>query len=122
MSFQDTAAHLRQTKKLRLPRLQAGVRRPGDLGSFHPPLGERRSDLWWQAQVSDLTPSGLCVILTRHFGSGSILDVNLPSRADPSGKTFLLRVLEVRSGDSGGWSHRCAFVRPLTDDEMQGLQ
>jgi hypothetical protein len=122
MNLHDSRAHLRQTKKLRLPRLQAGVRRPGDLATFHPPLGERRADLWWQAQVVDLTPNGMGVVLTRHFGSGSMLEVNLPGPADPAGQTFLLRVLDVQPGDSGGWFHRCAFVRDVGADEIQALQ
>jgi hypothetical protein len=122
MNVRESPSHLRQTKKLRLPRLQAGVRRVGDPATFHPPLGDRRADLWWHAQVTDLTQTGVGLVLSRHFGAGTLLEVNLPSPADPAGKTYLLRVVDVQAAEQGQWCHRGAFVRHLSEDEIQALR
>jgi hypothetical protein len=78
------------------------------------------NELWWPAQIRDVSLGGLGLVLRRRFEAGTGLVVELP---EGSGGTFtvIARVVRVRAESGGVWLHGCTFVSTLSEDALATL-
>ncbi len=89
--------------------------------SCQPPSAWRSGGREWPARIRDLSTGGLCLVLGRRFEPGAGLAVEAPAVDDGSPSTLLVRVVNVRAVGPGSWALGCAFVSPLSEEELQGL-
>jgi hypothetical protein len=68
-----------------------------------------------------VSAGGLCLVLNRRFERGAGLAIELPGTDPESPSTLLARVMNVRADGPGAWVLGCAFVSPLSDEELQAL-
>ena len=121
MSNQQTtpktpAAGARQAER------RAWVRYPTDLPGSCQPLGQRRDDnLWWSAQVRDLSAGGIGLVVSRRFEVGTILSVELPSTTQGPSVSVLARVVRCAALADGRWLIGCEFASPLSEDDVRAL-
>jgi len=86
-----------------------------------PPSDWKRGGRKWTARVRDVSAGGLLLVLGRRFERGAGLAIELPGSDPDSPSTLLARVMNVRTEGDGTWALGCAFVSPLSDDELQAL-
>lgn len=102
--------------------LRVSERVPCDVpASCQPPSDWKRGGQKWTARVRDLSTHGLCLVLGRRFERGAGLAIELPGADPDSPSTLLARVMNVSSESAGQWVLGCAFVSPLSDEELQTL-
>ena len=89
--------------------------------SCQPPSDWKRGGQKWLARVRDVSSGGLCLVLSRRFERGAGLAIELPGADPDSPSTLLARVMNVRAEGGGAWALGCAFVSPLSDEELQAL-
>jgi hypothetical protein len=78
-------------------------------------------DFIWPATITDLSTSGLGLVLGRRFEPGAGLAVELPASADRCEETFLVKVVKVYPMPGGHWLLGCTFVSALSEDTVQTL-
>jgi len=86
-----------------------------------PPSAWKSGGRDWPARIRDLSTGGLCLVLGRRFEPGAGLAIEVPAADEGSSSTLLARVVHVRADGPGSWALGCAFVSPLSDEELQGL-
>src|SRR5205814_2331971 len=86
-----------------------------------PPSDWKRGGQKWMARVRDISTGGLCLVLSRRFERGAGLAIEVPGADGESPSTLLARVMHVRAEAGGGWALGCAFVSPLSDEELEAL-
>jgi PilZ domain len=117
-SIAPAAAHHKTPKDLRVwDRFSCDVP-----VSCQPPFGFGGGDLKWSAQICDVSPGGLCLILQRRFERGATLAIELPTQGGSTPSTLLARVANVKAAPGGMWSLGCAFVSQLGDEELHILR
>ena len=89
--------------------------------SCQPPSDWKRGGQKWTARVRDVSAGGLRLILGRRFERGAGLAIELPGPDADSPSILLARVMNVRPESNGTWALGCAFVSPLSDEELQAL-
>jgi PilZ domain-containing protein len=101
--------------------LRVAERFPCDVpASCQPPSDWKRGGKKWVARVRNVSTHGLCLVLSRRFERGAGLAIELVGRDGNSSSTLLARVMNVRLEDDS-WVLGCAFVSPLSDEELQSL-
>jgi hypothetical protein len=106
---------------LRIER-RAWIRYPTDRDTFcRPGTGRKDRDLWWQAEVRNLSAGGIGLVLNRRFTPGTILSVELPSANQGPVILLLARVVHATAQADGGWLIGCEFATRLRDDDLQAL-
>jgi PilZ domain len=83
------------------------------------PLGRETGA--WSATVQDISRSGVALVMNREVRPGSVLVVALEGVGGRFARPLLLRVTNTRPGMAGRWHVGCAFVKPLTEDDLQAL-
>jgi hypothetical protein len=78
-------------------------------------------DFIWPATITDLSTSGLGIVLGRRFEPGAGLAVELPASADRCEETFLVKVLKVYPMPGGHWLLGCTFVSALSEETVETL-
>jgi hypothetical protein len=84
----------------------------------------RGHDVGWPGQIHDISCGGVGLILRHRFRPGTRLTVELRARTGGVLRTVRLRVVHARAVLVEGcpcWLLGCAFVEPLTDEELQPL-
>lgn len=79
------------------------------------------NELAWPAQIRDLSQGGMGLILNRRFEPGTGLAVEIPETDNYPADTLLARVVHATRQPHEKWLLGCAFVSPLSDDELQRL-
>ncbi len=110
------------TKKVRLMQRRAGVCLPCTPHTFHPPTGQRRADLWWEAMVVGLQPTKAALIVGRRFEPGSLLEVEIAAPSGPAVTTQMAQATEIKPQETGGYLIQALFVPPLADDVFASLR
>ncbi|HZZ79676.1 MAG TPA: serine/threonine-protein kinase, partial [Gemmataceae bacterium] len=82
---------------------------------------ETESQTSYQAQVSDLSTSGIGLLLPRRFETGSLLTVVLTSRNGDAQETRKVRVVRVSRAEGHGWFVAGVLLKELTKEELRGL-
>ena len=90
--------------------------------SCQPPSGWGGREIKWQARVRDVSSGGLGLVLQRRFERGAGLAIDLPATDDSPACTILARVMNVRSERGGTWLLGCAFLSPLSEEELLTLR
>jgi hypothetical protein len=84
------------------------------------PLAARGdNEISWPAQIRDLSQGGVGVVLTRRYEPGAALAIEIPESDTVT--TLMGKVVHTTSLPGRLWLHGCAFVSPLSEDEVQRL-
>ncbi len=75
----------------------------------------------WQANVRDISCTGIGLLLPRRFERGTLLTVELGEAAAGQTHLLLARVVHATAQPEGNWLIGCALTSPLTEDEVQLL-
>jgi serine/threonine protein kinase len=75
----------------------------------------------WDAEVQDVSLTGIRLELDRRFEPGSVLTVAVSDSQWGSVSTWLVRVRWVRAGAAKKWLIGCAFVNALCEDDLHAL-
>jgi len=87
--------------------------------SLHPDVTECQTT--WEAQVYDLSVTGIGLFLSRRFEPGSVLTVDLTSGAGDVKRTREIRVVRVAPADRGGWFLGGTLTEKLSKEELRLL-
>lgn len=97
------------------------VRHPCNLDTMCQPGEGRLDQFWWLAQVQDISPRGMRLVLGRRFESGTTLAIAMQSTTYAYSLTLQAEVVYANPHPSGGFATGCVFSRELTDDELKAL-
>lgn len=76
----------------------------------------------WVARISDVSITGIGLLVTRRFEIGTVLMVRLPELIRVDGPEYLfVRVVRQESLGRKRWRLGCAFSSPLSEEEMQTM-
>jgi serine/threonine protein kinase len=75
----------------------------------------------YQAQVSDLSTSGIGLLLPRRFEPGSVLSLVLSSRDGKAQESRKVRIVRVSRADGHGWFVAGVLLEELTKEELRSL-
>jgi hypothetical protein len=89
--------------------------------AFFQPAPQPLSDLWWQADVRNISLGGVALATRRRFEPGAILDIELAGPDGEPVRTLLARVVRVREQEDGLWLIGCRFIGRLGEEEFQAL-
>jgi hypothetical protein len=81
---------------------------------------EQPSSVWF-GRLWDISRGGGALLLTRSFLEGSTLVIELSHPANGDPRFFLVRVAYSKREGGLGWIIGCEFLRPLSEEEWQGL-
>ncbi|MCS6851805.1 MAG: PilZ domain-containing protein [Gemmataceae bacterium] len=84
------------------------------------PIATTRDDPW-PAQVRDLSPRGIGLLLKRRFEPGTLLAVELQSLSQSYSRTLVARVVHAKAQSSGDWMIGCMLASRLDEDELEAL-
>jgi hypothetical protein len=101
---------------------RVAVRYPSELDAICEPAAAKTSaepEMRWSAKVRDISTGGLGLWLGRRFERGTVLIVELPTVDEDSPRLMPVRVAHVTRAGPGQWIVGCAFVRRLSEDELQ---
>jgi hypothetical protein len=73
------------------------------------------------AQVLNISPTGVGLLVDREVENGTLLSVELASAAGRAGKTMLSCVVHVGRHGEGGWALGCNFITELSEAELLAL-
>jgi hypothetical protein len=116
-----------------LPQEQAGpaataacrrlcVRHVADVATVCQPVASWTTDqLKWQAQIRDVSFTGIALVLPRRFDRGTGLAVEVPGPDADSSHTIFAKIVRVVEEPDGSWLVGCVFVSELSDAELQAL-
>jgi serine/threonine protein kinase len=95
------------------------IRFPSSLPGSCGPLqgGVRR----WQAEVEDISLTGIRLRLDRRFEPATLLSVELAGKEADVSSLFLVRVHWVRQTAPKVWSAGCSFSQPLEETDLYTL-
>jgi len=75
---------------------------------------------WW-GRLRNISSAGLAVRLSRPFEPRSLLIIELTDQARRRTYYFPVRVVHATAEGDRLWLIGCAFLRPLSDNEVQGF-
>jgi hypothetical protein len=78
-------------------------------------------ELRWPATISDISQGGVRITLQRRFEKGAGLAIELPGNSERESSVVFVKVVHLKSRESGGWILGCRFLSELSDDELQYL-
>jgi hypothetical protein len=88
---------------------------------FYQLLTSQGQDLWWNARIVDVSLGGSTLVLTRSVRVGDRIAVDLREAHQGVERNAVARVVHVREA-RGGWQIGCAWLGPLTQDELALLR
>jgi hypothetical protein len=83
-------------------------------------LGKREGEAW-AARVGDLSRSGATLIADVEVRPGTVLVVALEGMGGRFARPMLMRVMNLRARPDNRWQLGCAFVKALSEDDVQAL-
>jgi hypothetical protein len=87
--------------------------------AFYRFLGDLSQELWWKAEIRDVSPTGLGLILTRPAATGTRLTIDL--REAGLARNAVARVARC-CPIAGGWFAGCSLGRPFSTEEVECLR
>lgn len=93
-------------------------RHPCRREAFYRFLGDLGHELWWKAEIRDISATGLGLILSRPAATGARLTLDL--REVGLGRWVVARVARC-CPIAGGWFAGCSVTRAFTPDEVRRL-
>ncbi len=75
----------------------------------------------WASTILNISTAGICLNVARRFEKGTGLAIELPADSGRQAYTVLGKVVYVRPQKDGSWTHGCAFLSELNEDEIQRL-
>ncbi|HXG09930.1 MAG TPA: PilZ domain-containing protein [Gemmataceae bacterium] len=100
---------------------RAHVRHSCSQPAFFQPAPQPGDDLWWQAEICDMSIGGLALITRRRFEPGTILDVQVPNEEGSGERILLARVARVVRQEDATWLIGCEFLRRIDNEDLQAL-
>jgi hypothetical protein len=83
-------------------------------------LTTKESELRWSGTIRDVSRGGIGLILSRRFEPGTLLILELASAGKES-RHLALRVVHARAERKGDWTVGCAFVCPISEEDLQTI-
>jgi hypothetical protein len=111
----EEAKHRTQTER------RAWVRLPTSQAVSCQPIAASTPDTGWLGKLVNISPGGLALLLSRRFEPGTLLIVELPSKAQRRARTVGVRVVHAKPEKDTCWILGCEIISPLTEDDMQSL-
>ena len=84
------------------------------------PITAKGCDLWWLADIKDVSASGMGMLSTRQFERGTFVAIQLANLATAFSKTAVARVVHV-APSGNRWFVGCTFQTPLDADDMAAM-
>ena len=75
----------------------------------------------WQAQVTNVSPSGIGLVISRKFEPGTLLNIALPLDSHECFRTVLACVIHVRRQENETWSLGCSFPKELSLEDLEAF-
>jgi hypothetical protein len=75
----------------------------------------------WQAEIQDISLTGLRMAVDRRFEVGTVLTLEILHEHGAGRSKWLARVQWVRDTMQKKWSMGCAFNRQLTEEDLDTL-
>jgi hypothetical protein len=98
------------------------VRYPAARESMCQPGEGRLDQVWWLARITDMSTTGIALVLgqvRQRFPAGTMLTVELQNWSGDTSRTLPTRVIHMTPHPDGGWIMGCAFVNPLSEEELK---
>ncbi len=73
------------------------------------------------AEVVDLSPCGVGLLLDRQLEPGSVLSLSLHRAKDKPSLAMLASIVYLTDCSDGKWAAGCNFIRELTHDELKSI-
>jgi hypothetical protein len=84
------------------------------------PITAKGCDLWWLAELKDVSRSGVGMVSTRQFDRGVYIAVQLVNLATRFGQTRIARVMHV-APTGGKWFLGCLLQSPFDEEDLRLL-
>jgi hypothetical protein len=88
---------------------------------FYQLMTRKGQDLWWDARILDVSLGGVALTLTRSVSMGDRIAVDLREAHQGVERNAVARVVHVGEV-RGGWKVGCAWLGPLTPEELALLR
>ena len=75
----------------------------------------------WNANLRDLSQTGLGLVVNRSFPPGTVLTIRLQTGSRKCSRTMLVRVKHSAAQPNGEWLVGCSFVVQLKEEELAEL-
>jgi PilZ domain len=120
LSDEELASFGGHRLKLAIQDYRAWVRFPCDSrATYRPaPAGEVGE---WHAQVTNVSPSGIGLLVSREFQPGTMLNIALPIQSDECFRTVLACVIHVTPQENEKWALGCSFPTELSGEDLQAF-
>jgi len=73
----------------------------------------------WPLVMSDVSTTGIGVLLARRFEPGTALSIELALGKDNKPRRLPVHVVRVQQERAGHWVHGCSFDVPLTEEQLK---
>jgi hypothetical protein len=90
-------------------------------GTCTPLAGPHDSGPSWSGKVQDISLGGVGLVLTRRFEAGTVLSLELESRATRTTQRFLVRVVRVLPAPDHQWLLGCMLLSRLSQEKLSAL-
>jgi hypothetical protein len=84
------------------------------------PISAKTCDLWWLAEVKDVSKKGIGIVSTRRFERGGYIALQMTNLATRFEQTRVARVMHVVS-TNGKWFLGCLLQSPFDDEDLRLL-
>lgn len=75
----------------------------------------------YKAEVVNLSPAGVGLLLDRHLDTGSVLSLSLHRANDKPSLSMLASIVYLTDCSDGRWAAGCNFIRELSNDELKSI-
>lgn len=75
----------------------------------------------WQAQVTNVSPRGIGLVVSREFQPGTMLNIALPLDSHKCFRTVLACVIHVTRQENERWSLGCSFPSELSAEDLEAF-
>jgi hypothetical protein len=81
----------------------------------------RHGNLQWVATVTNISATGVALLLRFRVKPGTVLVIKLQSGNLNLSRPIPVRVMQIQPQGEDTWLHGCAFVRKLREEDLQSL-
>jgi hypothetical protein len=84
------------------------------------PISAKGCDLWWLADIKDVSSRGVGMLSTRRFDQGAFIAIQLANLTNVSSRTKVAKVVRVVAIEDK-WFLGCMFQTPLDTAELASI-
>jgi hypothetical protein len=99
---------------------RAEPRLPCSLEVSCQPISTKGCDLWWLADIKDVSTRGVGMLSTRRFEQGAFIAIQLANLNNVSSRTKVAKVVRVVASENK-WFLGCVFQTPLDTAELASI-